>query len=78
MPILKELIQAKLIPSNNCFFQSELRVFTDRNVYSYPLRTSTITVVIPPVRQFKLLKTLVMTTWLCLNEGHLPLHSQLI
>lgn len=78
MPIVKDLIQAKLIPSNNCFFQSELRVLTDQNVYSYPLRTSTITVVRPLVRQFKLLKTLIMTTWLYLNEGHLPLHSQLI
>lgn len=78
MPILKDSIQAKLIPSCSCFFQSEVRVFTDQSVYSYPLRTSTITTVMLPVRQFKLLKTLVMTTWLYLNEGHLLLHSQLI
>lgn len=77
MPDLKALIEAKLMPSNNCFFQRELRVVTDQTVYSYALRTSTITVVIPPVKPFKLLKTLVMTAWLCLNEGHLPLHSHL-
>lgn len=56
MPILKDLIQAKLIPTYSCFFQSELRLFTDQNVYSYPLRTSTITVVIPPVGSSNCLK----------------------
>lgn len=53
-------------------FTVEFTVFTDQNAYSYPLRTATITVVIPPVRQFKLLKTLVMATWLRLSEGHPP------